>query len=56
MASNYEDSAPIDVDSNSEQVAEVDNRVAKRPATTQIGAYKPSSTVGSVGELTPLVL
>jgi len=50
MASNYEDSPPIDVDSNGEEVAEVYSRVAKRSATTRTGAYKLSSTVCGVGK------
>jgi len=44
MASKYEDSTPIDVDSNGEEVAEVDNREPKRVVTTRTGAYKPSSS------------
>ena len=50
MASNYEDSIPIDVDSNGEEVAEVNSYEPKRAATTQIGMYKPSSSAGGVGK------
>ena len=48
-ASNYEDSTPIEVDSNGEEVVKVDSRVAKRPTTTRTGAYRPRSTTGGVG-------
>ncbi|KAJ8420648.1 hypothetical protein Cgig2_027321 [Carnegiea gigantea] len=41
MASNYEDSVPIDIDSNGEDVAEVDSKEAHRSTTIQIRAYKP---------------
>ena len=50
MASNYEDSIPIDVDSNGEEVVEVDSRDPKKAATTQIGVYKPTSSAGGVGK------
>ena len=50
MASNYEDSVPIDVDSNGEDVAEVDSKEANRPTTIRIGAYKPQATAGGVGK------
>jgi len=50
MTSNYEDSVPIDVDSNGEEIVEVDSRIAKRPVTTRTGVYKPTSTDGGVGK------
>jgi len=50
MASNFEDSIPIDVDSNGEEVVEVDSRDPKKAATAQIGVYKPTSSAGGVGK------
>ena len=45
MESNYDD-VPIDVDSNGEEIAEVDSRQAQRPTATQTGSYKPHAAVG----------
>ncbi|KAJ8442364.1 hypothetical protein Cgig2_018620 [Carnegiea gigantea] len=41
---------PIDVNSNGEDVAEVNSREAKRPTTIQTGAYKPRATDAGVGK------
>lgn len=49
MASNYEDSVPIDVDSNGEDVAEVNSKEANRPTTIRMGAYKPQVIADGVG-------
>ncbi|KAJ8440912.1 hypothetical protein Cgig2_022768 [Carnegiea gigantea] len=46
MGSNYDD-VPIDVDSNGEEIAEVDSRQAQRPTTAQTGSYKPHAAIGS---------
>ena len=46
MTSNYNDFAPIDVDSNGEEVAEVNNGKTKRLTTVQTGAYKPIVATG----------
>ncbi|KAJ8445660.1 hypothetical protein Cgig2_007136 [Carnegiea gigantea] len=39
MTSNYDDLVPIDVDSNGEEIAEVDSRQARRPTTAQTNCY-----------------
>ncbi|KAJ8433164.1 LOW QUALITY PROTEIN: hypothetical protein Cgig2_007128 [Carnegiea gigantea] len=48
MTLNYEDSVPIDVDSNGEDVAEVDSKEANRLTTIRIG--KPQATTDGVGK------
>ena len=50
MASHYQDSLPIDVNSNGEDVAEVNSREAKRPTTIQTRVYKPHATDAGVGK------
>ena len=50
MVLHYEDSMPIDVNSNGEDVAKVNSREAKRPTTIQTGAYKPRATGAAVGK------
>ena len=50
MASNCEDLTPIDVDSNGEEVVELDSRDPKRAATTRTSVYKPSSSASGVGK------
>ncbi|KAJ8424487.1 hypothetical protein Cgig2_000526 [Carnegiea gigantea] len=50
MTSNYEDLVPIDVDSNGEDVAEVNSKEANRPTTIRTWAYKPQATAGGVGK------
>ncbi|KAJ8424175.1 hypothetical protein Cgig2_015909 [Carnegiea gigantea] len=54
MGSNYDD-VPIDVDSNGEEIVEVDSRQAKRPTTAQTGSYKPhaAGSKGSSSSLNP---
>jgi len=50
MASHYEDSMTIDVNSNGEDVVEVNGREAKWPTTIQTGAYKPRANDAGVGK------
>ena len=49
MASNYDDSIPIDVYSNGENIAEVDSREAHRPTMVRTGVYKSYNMAGGVG-------